>query len=382
MREDGPDVHSRGIILDAVEELMGDASWEIPDDFMEKTHFERCVKKLDWTSSPGYPYMRGHTTNSGLFEVECGIPSVRAVDKMWDLVQCQIRDRASDPIRLFIKAEPHKLKKLETGKYRLISSVSVVDQLIDHMLFGDMNEQMISNWNKIPPKVGWSQVSGGWRFMPKEKWMALDKSSWDWTVNAWLCEMTLSLRARLCKNVNEQWLDLAKWRYKQLFLEPTFITSGGLVLRQLKPGIMKSGCVNTITDNSIMQLLIHVRASYELGIDVEPLFCMGDDTLQRRGERWAEYCELVGQYAIVKQVVESNDFAGFRFLGRRVEPLYRGKHSFNLLHLDESILSSISDSYQLLYHRSAYKSVINDIFFLLGEEVLDQGKLDRIFDGF
>lgn len=365
-----------------LEQLFGAASWSIPDDFLERSHFERIVKtRLDWTSSPGYPYMRTAPTNGDLFRVKNGVVDSGMLDFYWEVVKQQISERRSDPIRLFVKAEPIKLKKIELGRYRLISSVSVIDQIIDHMLFSEMNQAMIDDWLYVPPKIGWAPVNGGWRLMPKGGWMALDKTAWDWTVQPWLLQVVLDLRHKLCRNPTSRWWDLAQWRYVQLFASPIFITSGGMMLKQRHPGIMKSGCVNTIADNSIMQVILHLRVSLEMDVTPGKIYTMGDDTLQEDVPRLDEYMERMSRYSIVKQVVHNTEFAGNRFRGRVVEPLYRGKHAFTLLHLNPKYITELADSYTLLYHRSKFLPIIEDLFTRMGVKFLQREYRDAIFDG-
>lgn len=381
LRTDGPVGAELQAIRSYLAAMFHTATWSIPSDFMERSHYERVLKRLDWTSSPGYPYMRSGPTNGDLFRVVDGIPDPARVEHFWQIVQQQILTGNADPIRLFVKAEPHKLAKIENGRYRLISSVSVVDQLIDHMLFGDFNQVLIDECVFIPSKAGWSQYGGGWRMMPREPWMALDKSSWDWTVHGWLVDMVLAFRAQQCNNMHDRWMQLARWRYERLFGDPVFVTSGGLLLRQKQPGVMKSGCVNTISDNSIMQVILHLRVSYEMGVEPGPIYTMGDDTLQAPVERLDDYMRAISQFSIVKEMTLENEFAGCRFHGRRVEPLYRGKHAFNLLHLNGDYVQQIADSYVLLYHRSAYRDLIEDLFLSMGQKFLTREQRDAIYDG-
>jgi len=373
---------AREYILKKMETLFDDAKWRIPDDFMQRSHFERVVRtKLDWTSSPGYPYMRRATTNGDFFACVDGEPSTKMLDFVWNLLVDRLGSRDSDPIRLFVKPEPHKQKKLDQGRYRLISSVSVVDQIIDHMLFADMNQQMVDNWLYVPSKVGWAPVNGGHRIIPKQKWMALDKSAWDWTVQPWLCEMVLETRMRLCENLSGEWIDLAQWRYVELFVAPVFITSGGWRMRQAQPGVMKSGCVNTITDNSLMQVILHLRVSMELGLVPSPIYTMGDDTLQQPVPDMQKYVDAMSAFSIVKEAALQNEFAGNRFIGRRIEPMYKGKHAYTLLHLNPEILPQLANSYVLLYHRSIYRDLMEDVFLKMGQDYHSRAFRDAIFDG-
>lgn len=369
-------------MLEAVASMFHTAEWSIPGDFLSKDHYLRVIRqKIDWTSSPGFPYMRRAPTNGDLFRVKEGVPSEDEVERYWLVVQNRLREKDSDPIRLFVKAEPHKVKKLENHRYRLISSVSVVDQIVDHMLFGEMNDTMVREWPTLPTRPGWTHLVGGWRAMPVEAWVATDKSGWDWSVQPWLLEMALQVRARLCRNLDERWLEMARWRYLQLYENPVFVTSGGLQLRQLRPGVQKSGCVNTIADNSIMQVILHIRVCMEIDIPAGRLITMGDDVLQEPLEDEERYLEQLGQYCHVKQAAHVNEFAGFRFCGKNAEPLYRGKHAFALLHANEDLLQEICDSYLLLYHRSTLRGWMRSLFQDMGLDVKPVSWCDAIFDG-
>lgn len=372
----------RAAILSQVLAAFSAAKWRIPDDFLSYEHYERVVRELDWNSSPGYPYLLSTSTNRAFFGVdEKGEPSEVRKQAVWELVLSRLLDRTVDPIRLFVKPEPHKNSKLEEGRYRLISSVSVVDQIIDTMLFGSMNETMVKNVVYLPSKFGWSPYVGGWRLMPRGGQLALDKSSWDWTVHGWYCELVLEIRKRLCANLTPEWVELATWRYRELFGQPWFITSGGQLLQQREPGVMKSGCVNTISDNSIMQVVLHARVCAEIGVRPGPIMSMGDDTLQEPVENQELYEQRLKDYCIVKESHRRVEFAGHIFSGMKVEPAYWAKHCFQMLHADPAIVADLGISYSLLYHRSRKKSIVQHVLRELGAELPPDEMLDVIFDG-
>nr|UGO57343.1 MAG: hypothetical protein 1 [Riboviria sp.] len=384
-RKDLPPAAALRFLLDRLATDFKACLWDIPDDFLSWDHYLRAVSSLDWTSSPGYPHMRRATSNGQFFGVKDGKPDPERVRDIWAEVQDRLEalergELAADHIRLFVKAEPLKPKKVLTNSFRLISSVSVVDQIIDHMLFDGMNETMYDNWDKTPSRVGWSPFCGGWRVMPRGKSLALDKSSWDWTVQMWMIDVVLRLRTKLCRNVNEKWLSLAKARYLALFDSPTFITSGGMILKQRQPGVMKSGCVNTIADNTIMQIMLHYRVVQELGWPVSGIVAMGDDTLQQPVVNERQYLDKMSEYCIVKQIEHKTEFAGMLFDGRSVEPVYCGKHAFTLLHMDPKIEQDLAVSYTLLYHRSKYRDWFENLFSDMGLEVPDRDWRDAIYD--
>lgn len=379
-----PNLRKQTMILDHTAELFKKAAWAIPEDFMTYEHFKRVVMEIDWTSSPGYPYCLNHPTNAAFFQVKEGQPSQQAVDYLWSLVQRRLEDRDCDPIRLFIKPEAHKKKKLDEGRYRLISSVSVVDQVLDQMIFGPCNDAFIDSYPDIPNKAGWTQLKGGWKWVANEGMVCADKTAWDWTVPIWLIELELKLRSNLCTTKGalfEKWLELATWRYYCLFMYPLFVTSGGLLLRQIDPGVLKSGCVNTIHTNSNMQSLLHVAVCLELGIPITWLWAMGDDTMQEDPENEQYFVEL-SKYCLLKQVEYKSEFAGHEFKDGKVEPSYFGKHSFSLLYADDKFAPDIARSYALLYHRSVKRDLVRGIVQqITDEELPSYGMLDIIWDG-
>ncbi|APG75777.1 hypothetical protein 2 [Hubei sobemo-like virus 35] len=363
-------------ILGETTKYVTDAMAFIPEDFMQYSHYVRVVKELEWDSSPGFPYMYEYPNNRAFFRVKDGLPDPERVDACWAMVQERLKNRDSDPIRLFIKPEPHTKKKIEEKRFRLISSVSVVDQILDQMIFGFQNQAFLDNHHHTPVRVGWGWMKGGWNSVPKSGMVACDKTGWDWTVSAWLVDLELELRSRLIFGTEKSlWEDLARFRYHELFIKNEFMTSGGLVFRVRQPGLMKSGCVNTIVSNSLMQLLLHVRVSIELGEQIHNIWAMGDDTIQDFMPFLPEYAELLGRYCILKQVSGDSEFAGFRWDGDYIEPLYPEKHAFQILHVKEKDKKVFSLSYNLLYWKSRFLPYIQRLM-----PVPDIG-FTRIWDG-
>lgn len=387
LRQDGLSKGEETRLLEMAVETHRAARWRIPDDCFSEAHYRRIVNALDWKSSPGYPYNLRAPTNRDLFQTnENGIPSEPRVVEIWEIVQSRLQqllegEESADYVRLFVKPEPLKEKKLKAHRYRLIASVSIVDQIIDHMCFDEMNRTMYGAWMEVPSKVGWSPYVGGWKCMPKAQWLAIDKSSWDWTVGLWLIDLVFKLRQRLCANMTPQWKQIAMMRYKILYLHPLFVTSAGVVLRQRNPGVMKSGCVNTIADNSIMQYLLHLRVCLETGEQPGGFMSMGDDTLQQPVNDLRKYLDQLNQYCIVKKADLGNEFAGMLFKGGRVEPLYAGKHAYSILYAKKQVLGDIASAYSLLYHRSCYRNWFRSMFRAASLEVPSEDAIDIIYDG-
>nr|UGO57552.1 MAG: hypothetical protein [Riboviria sp.] len=355
------------------------SEWTIPEDFLRFSHFERVVDQLDMSSSPGYPYMTQYSSNALFFGVVDGVKDEGRKWSIFKMVTEQLQARVSDPIRLFIKPEPHKQTKIDNRAYRLISSVSVVDQIIDHMLFDDFNLKIQDNHIYQVPQVGWAPVKQGWMHVPTTG-VAMDKSGWDWTVLPWILEMILELRIALCVNMTEEWKDLASWRYQQLFQQPLFVTSGGHLLKQKQPGVMKSGCVNTISDNSMAQDLLDKVVECRTGIHSDWMMTMGDDTYQSVPSDIKLYVAELSKYCKVKDVVFAAEFAGFRFDLNWIEPLYTAKHCYTLLHLEDSLAEETAAAYALLYHRSRKGKTIKRIAAEVTQLPSDAW-LDEVWDG-
>lgn len=363
-------------ILNETVKLLTDAASFIPEDFLTFNHYLRVLTNIEWDSSPGFPYLYEYPSNRSFFAVVDGIPHITRVQAVWKMVEKRLRNRDSDPIRLFIKPEPHTKKKIAQKRYRLISSVSIIDQLIDQMVFGFQNKSFLDNNHYTPVRVGWGWMKGGWRSIKKDGMVACDKTGWDWTVSAWLVELELEVRSRLVFGDNkDKWLDIAKFRYHELFVKNEFMTSGGLVFKVNEPGLMKSGCVNTIVSNSIMQVLLHSRVSVELCKPVYNMWAMGDDTLQPIMPFLPDYADLLSRYCVLKQVSSVSEFAGFRWDGKYIEPLYPEKHAYQILHVKDKDLENFSLSYNLLYWRSRFLPYIQRLM-----PVPDIG-FDQIWDG-
>lgn len=386
LRTDPPSPNVMKRLLSLAEVHFSCMKSDLPEDFMEYSHFKRVVEKLDWNSSPGYPYMKQHPNNRAFFEVVDGVPSHAALVKVWQLVNARLQSRDSDPVRLFIKKEPHKVSKRDKKAWRLISSVSVVDQIIDHMLLDFINDKAVTSYLDNSCKVGWTPYGGGWKYVPRKGCYAADKTGWDWSVRPWLLEMLYKLNVLLCKSGphKKRWVELYAWRFRELYFNTVFVTSGGLKIRQRYPGVQKSGCVDTLVGNSKMQWLLHGRVCLEMNKFITWLMSMGDDTLQELEwlpEEVDDYKRRLSEFCHLKSFDKVSEFAGCRFLGSRVEPLYRGKHSYNLLHANEANFDEMAVSYALLYHRSVYRDFIRDVLESAGAEIPSLNILDVIFDG-
>lgn len=382
---DDPPIHNVQVEMQHIlKERFKAAAWDIPEDFLSFAQFVRCIDDIDMSCSPGYPLITQFPNNGSLFGVTPGQRDYNPVrlQMVWEMVQQRLRDKDADPIRVFIKPEPITKKKLAAGRNRIISSISIVDRIIDAMLFEPMNKVLHEKHAFIPSKVGWSPYVGGWKVIPKW-WWATDKSAWDWTATMWLAQEALNLRKSLCRTTGEKfriWCEMAEWRYRKLYVDVIYISSGGLLFKAKFNGVVKSGSVNTIDDNSIMQDILHVRTCLETNQEITDQMVLGDDILQEPPKDPDSYYDHLGQFCSLKQVLKRAEFAGNYFNGMIVDPLYYGKHCYNLLHVEDSIRKEVASSYALFYLRSPKSQEIRKICEELGE-VSSDDLMSITFDG-
>lgn len=263
----------------------------------------------------------------------------------------------ADPIKVFVKQEPHKKKKLDEERYRLISAVSVVDTMVDRMLFQDMAKQALNTLYETPSMVGWTPLMGGYKILKRlfpGRVVCVDKASYDWTVPEWMVSLWLDFIIELSYDSPEFWRRLVKARFRMLFYDAVFKFADGLVVRQKYPGIMKSGCFLTILLNSVGQVILHAAVQQRLGRPLADNLprCMGDDTVQNYFNYLEEYLTLMSNMGFrVKEARVQNwiEFAGFAIDWDFAVPAYWEKHLFSLAHMDYTVLEEALTSYQIIY---------------------------------
>ncbi|APG75955.1 hypothetical protein 3 [Hubei sobemo-like virus 13] len=339
------------------------------------------------------------TTNAQVF----GMDAEGRFDKSrLDLVYTAVKDRylavtqgktESDPLKVFVKQEPHKVEKLKDDRLRLIMSVSLVDALVDRILFMRLANQVIKKHTLTNILIGWSPLGGGYRLIdalfPGET-ISIDKKAWDWSVPYWLLEAVKGVIKRLAVDAPQWWHDAVDTRFSCLFGDPEFVFPDGTRGRQEQPGIMKSGCYLTILINSIAQLVLHEMAKVSLGLgdEVEPVVVLGDDSLQRKFDRWQEYVDYITALGFRCEVEHHSDepeFAGFRYRDK-FKPAYFQKHLFNLAHLttDREVAQQTLQNYQLLYYfDEPMRRVITDMIRILNmpEAAADELRLRALAMG-
>lgn len=192
-----------------------------------------------------------------------------------------VRKGLCDPVRLFVKQEPHPIRKVREGRFRLISSVSLIDQLVERVLFGYQNRLEISRWKDCPSKPGMGlsqrhQSEAIWQYAEYRSTRSpaaeADISGFDWSVQHW--ELQAEVEARiLLGNFNPRVARAARNRFACL-ANSVFQLSNGTLIAQGLPGLMKSGSYCTSSSNS------RIRCLMAKLIGSEWCMAMGDDSVE------------------------------------------------------------------------------------------------------
>lgn len=227
----------------------------------------------------------------------------------WDLVMHGL----IDPVKLFVKNEPHKMSKILEGRLRLIFSMSVVDNVIARILCSRQNNAEIEVWDRIPLKPGMG-LTDEYMQMIYEYVLAneggglmeTDMKGWDWSFQQQDYEFDLERRAALNGGNGTLWYQLAKAHY-HCVARKVMVLSNGEMYKQLQPGIMASGWYNTSSTNSAARAVNHGHAAILEG--VEPfIMCMGDDAVERLVSNAELHYNSLGKTCGMSNIVSSDSF--------------------------------------------------------------------------
>lgn len=362
------------------------------DENFEKM-FQVALGDIEMKSSPGFSVMSHFgTTNGDILKWDGQTVDLERAEMLMRVTYYRmtklVTHPESDPIKVFIKQEPHKISKLEDGRLRLISSVSLTDAMIDRILFMPLANKIKNTYHNTNLMVGWSPVKGGYRQVAQafigKRALCIDKSAWDWTVCRWLLDGVKKLILNLAVNPPLWWVQMVEVRFNLLFSKPTFKFSDGVEIQQPFDGIMKSGCYLTIILNSLSQFLLHALACERTKIDPFEtfFFAMGDDTVQELlpEDKQSAYMKVLYDFGLGLKIkiADVPEFAGFHLSADKYVPAYRDKHLFLLAHLtaDKEVAVQTLKSYQLLYYFDA--EILYIIDNIIEERGLYEAKMSRL----
>lgn len=236
-------------------------------------------------SGPGIPMSEFSRTKGGIIDTHLqllvDIVCTRLVRLSQDCTHLSARELVElglcDPVRLFIKEEPHSTSKIEEERLRLISNVSLNDEVIDRMLFGNQNEYEIDHWLECPSKPGMGmtdEMAENFVNLLPNKINSDDVSGYDFNVRYWMMMREADVRIGLTDCDHDSIFRIIVRNRFHCMSNSVYALSDGRLFTQIIPGVQKSGAYTTSSSNSRMR----VGLAYDIGADW--CIAMGDDALE------------------------------------------------------------------------------------------------------
>jgi hypothetical protein len=210
-----------------------------------------------------------------------------------------------DPIKVFIKDEPHKASKISEGRLRIISSVSLVDQIIERLLCSGQNNVEIDMWEGLQSKPGMGLHDAGLDVLRSNiegllevngEVMCTDVSAWDWSVPEWLLRDEMEVRAILG---GSQPLYTHFCRVIGMVVSRSlYVDPDGMCWDSKYHGIQNSGRYCTSSSNSRMRVMLSMMCRKLAGkspvLAPFDIIAMGDDSVEVSCREAVPFFERLG----------------------------------------------------------------------------------------
>lgn len=299
---------------------------------------ETALDNIKMRASPGFPLMYQYQTNEEVLR-DLGRDTVKAMvlerlnriaaaplEAFQTWTALELCDAGlCDPVRVFVKSEMHPQRKMLSGKMRLIMSVSLVDQLVERVLYQLQNNAEIDDWERCPSKPGMglhdyglSSLAGTFENMRSA--LGTDVSGFDWGIVQQLLDVEAAYRAGL---VGAPFFSDTMFSRRVRLLGLSVLVFGdGTVVEQKVPGFQKSGSYNTSAGNS------HIRVIVEkmIGGPTTEVCAMGDDCVGDLDIPVGILSLQYAHYGLDVRVMDKfssgqMEFCAYRFTPDGVEPV-------------------------------------------------------------
>lgn len=294
-------------------------------------------------STPGVPYALTAGRNDQLLEILGerfdDLVLARVLARMeYTLEEIQGMSRRElleknlmDPVRVFVKGEPHKLEKIKQGRVRLIMSVSIVDKMVEMLYMRHLAKLEIRNWRTIPSKPGIGFTVPDVRsvyddVMLNKPMAATDIEAWDWSCQYWQLREEAEGAIKLCLNSRPEWEHLVRvtaW----IEANSVYQFSDGTLVENCFQGIVNSGKYKTSRGNSYMRsFLAALVGCYKCN-------SAGDDTIEKYvDEAVKKYAKFGFRIKVYEWVDETFEFCSRVYTRTGSWPVNYEKILMNLLH--------------------------------------------------
>lgn len=304
---------------------LSDMSDEMVNKVSEILHLDFIFEnQVVEKSSPGAPWIKLGASNEDIIDNYKPLLKRVIVERLVFMLYNDLEEESAldllhlglaDPVKLFVKNEPHAQRKLVEGRLRLISSVSICWNTISRLLYGRQNRLEKHNWSKgvIPSMCGMGSsdedlrtLKGYWDSQGFDNLAEADVSGWDWSIQAWELEADVERRieasgrgpllARLMRNTH------------YVMARKVFMLSNGTLLAQESTGVLPSGWYCTTTTNSYIRAL----AAHLVGARFYKV--LGDDSVESFVEGAVERYEDLGHdVKFYRRCTEAVEFCSRRW---------------------------------------------------------------------
>ena len=275
---------------------------------------EEALGTMDGSKSPGYPWRKFAPSKDMLMAIpECTSQVWSRVGAIWRA----LRSRSLQIESLwysFLKEELRPLEKLDRSipAVRSISGAPVDLAIVGNQLSHDFNEALYAFHCEpaFGSVVGMSPFHGGWDQLARMHWLdprfprqnsaSIDVTQWDRSFSPYLFTLVVQVRRAICMYHGDSGMVSAAEVLERLYDEVS--TSAVVVpLRRACKVVMlaagmKSGWVNTTTDNTLGHMIVLISYMFHVGIADQigkgVLFSLyGDDNLISWSDELAGYFE-------------------------------------------------------------------------------------------
>jgi len=345
-------------------------------DELEGRIREICAERVKMSAKPGVPLQQLGPNNKYILDNHEGFV-VRAVMERIVLLadmpegltpEEMVQGGYCDPVKLFVKSEPHLLEKVQEERFRLIASESLDDQIVERVLFENLNDLEIAAWKHIPsaPGIGLSLDDDVKSFIERVKTQSgglqnvaqSDMSGWDWSVTEW--ELLLEARCRLAlMRVNpEHFVARVIMNRTRCLANSVFVTPDYELITQTKPGVMKSGSYVTSSANS------RIRVFNAWLVGARWAIAMGDDCLEEfvpgAVDKYKLYGHICKQY---ERAGETFEFCSQVFDKDKCRPVDPSRMAFRCLESK----APLGDRFVALQHELRHHPDGDHIVRVVGE---------------
>lgn len=302
----------------------------------------RMMSLVKREAGPGFPWSTLCKSNGELFDRYSDVIVEAVISRIHNLSTCRdlddftrselIKKNLMDPVRVFVKNEPHKKAKLEEGRVRLIHSCSIIDKLIEMCLVYNLCKKEIKGWRQIPskPGIGFTDsmnIDVYEDIIRRGNAAASDVTGWDMSVRRWMLEWDAEFITLKCANRTDLW---ARVLFNKRICEARSVWcfSDGILVQTIFEGLQLSGKFNTSMGNSRMRVALATLIGSEWAV------AMGDDDVEAfvegAKEKYAMYGFPLKDYVRIR---DSFEFCSHVYTKDGAYAVNTEKMLMNMLHI-------------------------------------------------